>query len=219
MRGEERSLPLFTGACLDHLKIDRRPAADRSVRQTRPSAFFGRERSDLCGQFLTRVRIGGPVLDGCTRRIFTQEIIAFPVPCRPDRSEENPPPQFGQTFPNRLSAQALQKVHSKLQIIASSASGGSFLLQCSQVGLSSSIICLLSCPMLIGSPGARAFRLHSHPGPAPTSLSQAPLRVPGKTGSETRRPIERGNGETHAVPSPPAPPVVRRKFLRALHGR
>src|SRR5258706_13851681 len=49
-----------------------------------------------------------------------------------------PPPQFGQTLPSRLTHDE-QKVHSKLQIHASSASGASFLLQFSQVGRSSSI--------------------------------------------------------------------------------
>src|SRR5262245_6929454 len=50
---------------------------------------------------------------------------------------ENPPPQLGQTFSRTSSTHALQKVHSKLQIIASVVSGGTGLLQCSQVGLRS----------------------------------------------------------------------------------
>src|SRR3954468_21152233 len=49
-----------------------------------------------------------------------------------------PPPQFGQTLPRRFT-QEEQKVHSKLQIHASSASGASFLLRFSQVGRSSSM--------------------------------------------------------------------------------
>jgi hypothetical protein len=53
---------------------------------------------------------------------------------------ENPPPQLGQTFSSTSSTQVRQKVHSKLQIIASLVSGGSGLLQCSQVGLSSRAI-------------------------------------------------------------------------------
>jgi hypothetical protein len=50
------------------------------------------------------------------------------------------PPQLGQTPPSLVSTQDLQKVHSKLQIIASGASGGRSLSQHSQLGLSSSII-------------------------------------------------------------------------------
>ena len=53
---------------------------------------------------------------------------------------EKPPPQLGQTFSSTSSTHALQKVHSKLQIIASVVPGGSGLLQCSQVGLSSRAI-------------------------------------------------------------------------------
>ena len=50
-----------------------------------------------------------------------------------------PPPQLGQTLASTPSTQSAQKVHSKLQMRASVAAGGSALLQCSQVGLSSSI--------------------------------------------------------------------------------
>jgi len=56
----------------------------------------------------------------------------------------NPPPQLGQTFPRTVSTQVAQNVHSYEQMRASSESGGSGLLQCSQVGLSSSIVCALS---------------------------------------------------------------------------
>jgi hypothetical protein len=50
-----------------------------------------------------------------------------------------PPPQFGQTFASTSLTQPAQKVHSKLQMRASLASGGKALLQCSQLGLSSSM--------------------------------------------------------------------------------
>jgi hypothetical protein len=53
---------------------------------------------------------------------------------------ENPPPQFAHTLFSTLSTHDLQKVHSKVQIIASVDSGGSALLQFSQVGLSSSMV-------------------------------------------------------------------------------
>ncbi len=52
----------------------------------------------------------------------------------------NPPPQFGQTLPSPSSTQGAQKVHSNEQIRASRELGGSGLLQCSQLGLSSSMI-------------------------------------------------------------------------------
>ncbi len=49
-----------------------------------------------------------------------------------------PPPQLGHTFMSKVSTQALQNVHSKLQIMASVESGGSALPQASQLGRSSS---------------------------------------------------------------------------------
>ena len=52
----------------------------------------------------------------------------------------NPLPQFGQTLSRTVSTQVAQNVHSKLQMRASSDSGGNGLLQCSQVGLSSSMM-------------------------------------------------------------------------------
>ena len=51
---------------------------------------------------------------------------------------QNPPPQFGQTLLITCSTQVRQNVHSNVQIIASSESGGRGLLQCSQVGLNCS---------------------------------------------------------------------------------
>jgi hypothetical protein len=47
-----------------------------------------------------------------------------------------PPPQFGHTFRITCSTHVRQKVHSNEQIIASVDSGGSAVLQCSQVGRS-----------------------------------------------------------------------------------
>jgi hypothetical protein len=51
-----------------------------------------------------------------------------------------PPPQFGQTFPKTTSTQVAQNVHSYVQMRASSETGGNALLQCSHVGLSSSMV-------------------------------------------------------------------------------
>lgn len=51
----------------------------------------------------------------------------------------NPPPQLEQTLPKSFSTQAAQNVHSNEQIRASNESGGRATLQCSHVGLSSSI--------------------------------------------------------------------------------
>ena len=51
----------------------------------------------------------------------------------------NPPPQFGQTPPSVSSTQSRQKVHSKVQIIASRLSGGRSRSQHSQLGRNSSI--------------------------------------------------------------------------------
>ena len=49
------------------------------------------------------------------------------------------PPQFGQTSLSISVTQVAQNVHSKVQIMASSASKGKDLLQCSQVGLIASM--------------------------------------------------------------------------------
>jgi len=49
-----------------------------------------------------------------------------------------PPPQFGQTLLRTFSTHEAQNVHSYVQMRASSELGGRVLLQCSQVGLSSS---------------------------------------------------------------------------------
>jgi hypothetical protein len=53
---------------------------------------------------------------------------------------EKLPPQFGQTPQSTVSAQSVQNVHSKVQTIASVASGGRSLSQHSQLGRSSSIV-------------------------------------------------------------------------------
>jgi hypothetical protein len=52
---------------------------------------------------------------------------------------EKLPPQFGQTPCRRVSTQSRQKVHSKVQIIASAASGGKSLSQHSHPGFSTSM--------------------------------------------------------------------------------
>jgi hypothetical protein len=60
---------------------------------------------------------------------------------------EKLPPQFGQTPLSLVSTQSRQKVHSKVQIIASAADGGRSLSQHSQLGRSSSMFasfCLFS---------------------------------------------------------------------------
>jgi hypothetical protein len=54
--------------------------------------------------------------------------------------ETNSPPQFGQRPSNVVALQSLQKVHSKLQIMASAAVGGRSLLQHSQLGRSSNTV-------------------------------------------------------------------------------
>ena len=50
-----------------------------------------------------------------------------------------PPPQFGHTCFKTVSIQSAQNVHSNVQIMASVELNGNDLLQCSQVGLISSI--------------------------------------------------------------------------------
>jgi hypothetical protein len=86
-----------------------------------------------------RRRIDRPMFHLRARRIFPEEVVPFQfVEGRIGRGA-NPPPQLGQTFPKTSSTQAAQIVHSYEQIRASSDSGGRALLQCSQVGRSSSM--------------------------------------------------------------------------------
>ncbi len=54
------------------------------------------------------------------------------------------PPQFGQTYCKTVSAQDVQKVHSKVQITASVDSGGRSVSQHSQLGRSSNMIFFLT---------------------------------------------------------------------------
>lgn len=61
------------------------------------------------------------------------------------------PPQLGQTLPSSVSTHVEQNVHSKLQMRASGDAGGSGLLQCSQVGRSSSTMTLPSQQLLLYS--------------------------------------------------------------------
>ena len=75
------------------------------------------------------------VLAGC----WVKQLPSFQLICGLTGLGVKPPPQFGQTLNKISSTQSRQKVHSKVQIMASVDSGGSDLLQCSQVGLSSSI--------------------------------------------------------------------------------
>jgi hypothetical protein len=53
---------------------------------------------------------------------------------------------LGQTLPSRPSAQAAQKVHSKLQMRAWVDAGGSAVAQCSQQGRSSSMVSAARLP-------------------------------------------------------------------------
>src|SRR5262249_6239737 len=67
----------------------------------------------------------------------------------------NSPPQLGQRPPgSRLATQSVQKVHSKVQIMASAASGGRSLSQHSQLGLSMSIVVCPCCGHTEPSVGA-----------------------------------------------------------------
>jgi hypothetical protein len=75
--------------------------------------------------------------------------------------ETSSPPQFGQRPPSAVSVQPRQKVHSKLQIMASVASGGRSLLQHSQLGRSSNIV--------IVPDGARLEFQASEDDPAPAA--------------------------------------------------
>jgi hypothetical protein len=57
---------------------------------------------------------------------------------------QKPPPQLGQTFAKSSVAHFAQKVHSKLQIIASIELAGRSLSQCSHEGLKANILQLSS---------------------------------------------------------------------------
>lgn len=68
------------------------------------------------------------------------------------------PPQFGQTLPSRSWAQALQNVHSNVQIRAFFESFGRSQLQHSQLGRSSSI---WGHPVNCGPKGPGNFRFYA----------------------------------------------------------
>ena len=70
---------------------------------------------------------------------FPRKLSPFPFVAGLIGRGTNPPPQLGHTLLRTCSTQATQKVHSYEQIRASSELGSSALLQCSQVGRSSSM--------------------------------------------------------------------------------
>ncbi len=67
-----------------------------------------------------------------------------------------PPPQLGHTLPSRDDTQVSQNVHSKLQIIASRALGGSDFPQHSQEGRKASLIDISFSHSRIGAPACFA---------------------------------------------------------------
>lgn len=80
----------------------------------------------------------------CTRfpdggRLLTESPARHSVVGRTGRGAK-PPPQFGQTFDSLVCTQSAQKVHSKVQMRASSECGGRSQSQPSQLGLSSRAI-------------------------------------------------------------------------------
>ena len=129
---------------------------------------------------------------GSTGRCFTRVLAGCPPRChsplqgcegRSGRGQK-PPPQLGHTLNSTRSTQRTQNVHSKLQMRASDESGGRALLQCSQVGRSSSIDSLWTvyvrdrrvprridgraCPGRLRNSGARrAGETGRHTGPQP----------------------------------------------------
>lgn len=95
--------------------------------------------------------IASACLSTFTGKWITLEEAGFLANCFLGRTGRgvNPPSQLGHTLNNIFSTHSAQKVHSKVQIIASGASGGRDLLQFSQVGLSSkdtSLFALLQVP-------------------------------------------------------------------------
>jgi hypothetical protein len=86
--------------------------------------------------------IDGPMPDACARRILAQANVTLPIRDGLIGLGTNPPPHLGQTLPRMRSTPAAQNVHSYVQMRASTVFGASAVLQCSQVGLSSSIVLL-----------------------------------------------------------------------------
>ena len=86
-----------------------------------------------------RASIGCPQPSGLNTRTVEAGLAASFESGRMGR-DTRLPPQLGQHPPSLLSTQSRQKVHSKVQIIASVADGGKSLLQHSQFGRSSSIL-------------------------------------------------------------------------------
>src|SRR3954466_7541020 len=106
------------------------------------------------------------MLDQGACRITSREFPPFQVFFGRIGRGQKPPPQFGQTFPKMSSTHERQKVHSKEQIIASVEFGGSAVLQCSQGGLSSSIVIFSWCVAMVRSVAIQ------NPGERTSSLSR-----------------------------------------------
>ena len=109
------------------------------------------------------------------------------------------PPQFGQTFSITSSTQRVQNVHSNVQMAASVELGGSGLLQCSQVGLSSSILKSI-LKRVARQPGfvfAEARLIECPETPSRNSLPETPsegpemLATPGCQGEMPEDPSQR----------------------------
>src|SRR6185295_2122072 len=94
------------------------------------STFLRRELTELRRKADVSRLIHRLVPRNRMRRERRQRIPVLPVPRGANGPGANPPPQFGQTFPSTFSTYVAQNVHSKLQMRASSESGGSGRLQC-----------------------------------------------------------------------------------------
>ena len=136
---DARSRPRTSRARPD--RDGRRPAP---TRQPRAASGAGECVSTWRVSFPMAVRIRscaprfGAAVGASARAGSTPGISPASPPAGPD-AREKLPPQFGQTPPSTSSTQSAQKVHSKVQIIASRASGGRSLSQHSQLGRSSSM--------------------------------------------------------------------------------
>jgi hypothetical protein len=102
-------------------------------------SLLGRHLVERGTQRTVRGEIDWPVRDDDrARRILAETVVAHPVRHGPDGPWDEPAAAVRADVADHAVDNVAQKVHSKLQMYASSESGGSASLQCSHVGRSSS---------------------------------------------------------------------------------
>ena len=130
-----------------HARADKRlPRAEPLLGAPGPASaalsLLRRYRSDRSREACMGRRIHRPVPDLGARWILAKEVVTFPIPRRSDWSGNKAATTiWTDVAQNVVDTGGAKRALVKVQMRASSESGGNALLQCSQVGLSSSMVC------------------------------------------------------------------------------